>query len=72
MKLAGPWINRKDIARWCKVSVRQVRLNEVRWGIKPFRKDLNRRVVLYSRGPTLLALTNYGILASREPLVPVP
>lgn len=64
MKLQGPWLTRKDIARMCNVSTWQVFYNERRWGIDGFRKHFNKRVVLYAETPTLAALRAFGVLRS--------
>lgn len=62
MKLVGPWIYRKDIARLCNVSVRQVQYNEARWGIIGFKREFSKKVVGYSEALTLAALREFGVL----------
>lgn len=62
MKLVGPWIYRKDIARICNVSVRQVQHNEARWGIDKFKRAFSKKVIGYSELPTLAALREFGAL----------
>src|ERR1043166_5993545 len=59
-------VTRKDIAALMGVSVDSVRRNEVRWGLKLVRRDLNSRSVRYRRGDPLELLTVRGsILPAR-------
>lgn len=61
-------LSRKDIARivsldWRRdVSADEVRLNEVNWGIRPYRIDRNSRLVRYKKDESLAALKKFGIL----------
>lgn len=52
------YITRKDLAIILECSVFQVRQNEVRWGIKAVRYDLNVRCVRYLRDACLQILKN--------------
>lgn len=40
-------LTRKDVAELMECSVDQVRKNEVRWGLRCARRDLNARCVRY-------------------------
>ena len=55
-----PYLFRGDIALMINVSVRQVERNEVRWGLRPHREDLNRRVIRYRRDGVIAALSKSG------------
>lgn len=59
------FLTRKDIARIALCSVKQVERNEESWGLKPFRVDLNERVVRYEPvEDAIKAMVENGIIHS--------
>lgn len=64
-------ISRKEVAvlfqemTGIEVTVGQVRKNEVRWGIKDARRDLNVRVVRYQRELVVNALKRHPSYRTR-------
>lgn len=64
------FLTRKDIARIALCNAKDVERNEEDWGLKPFRKDLNLRVLRYEPTiGTLKALVQKGIVHSMEQAV---
>jgi|ERR1051325_5144261 hypothetical protein len=55
-------ICRKDIAAMVGVSVVTVTRNELRWGLKTARRDLNRRSVRYLRRLAVPILQGHGFI----------
>lgn len=51
--------SRKDVAKYLECSVDQVRKNEVRWGLRAARRDLNLRCVRYLASAALAALRQW-------------
>ena len=55
-------LSRKDIAELMDVTPDQVRKNEVRWGLRIARRDLNRRCVRYLACVAMPALKSRGYI----------
>ena len=52
-------LTRKDVALLLDCSPEQVRKNEVRWGLRGCRRDLNRRCVRYLSCLALVTLKRF-------------
>lgn len=58
MNATKPLLTRKDIALMLGVTPRQVKRNEVRWGLRNARSQLNTRPLLYLSAKVLVILKN--------------
>lgn len=56
-------LSRKDLAELMDITPEQVRKNEVRWGLRVARRDLNRRCVRYLAARALPILKASGFIA---------
>jgi hypothetical protein len=56
-------LSRKDLAELMDITPEQVRKNEVRWGLRIARRDLNRRCVRYLASLALPTLRSLGFIA---------
>lgn len=64
------FLTRKDVMRIALCSAKQIEYNEVDWGLKPFRKDLNKRVVRYEPAIEVMkAMVSKGVVHSLEQAV---
>jgi hypothetical protein len=59
-----PMMDRKEIAQVMgdKVTVRQVRRNERKWGLDRARVKIKTRMVLYRRSAVLVILKDLGVM----------
>lgn len=47
MKQQPTYLTRKDVANLLECNTLQVQRNEVNWGIRKARRDLNKRIIRY-------------------------
>lgn len=61
------YINRKEIAQLLEVSVDTVEREEVRWGLRPFRRNVTPRQVDYVRRYVIETLRARGLILDDMP-----